>query len=220
MNMKIQLKQLLAVVLFLVVGITAQAADDLITQQITITLEEAGTLPDKIDSTEVYKITNLKIIGAINGTDLKMIREMAGRDYKGKSTDGKLATLDLSEATIVSDGEIYYRTDYMTYSTQENELGDFAFYNCSSLTSIKIPSGVTSMGIKAFSGCSNLASVEIPSSVTLIDQWAFSECSSLTSVEIPSGVTSIGWGAFSYCSSLTSVEIPSSVTWINDYAFT
>ena len=153
MNMKIQLKQLLAVVLFLVVGITVQAADDLITQQITITLEEAGTLPDKIDSTEVYKITNLKIIGAINGTDLKMIREMAGSDSVANSTDGKLATLDLSEATIVSGGKSYYERNSTSYSTENNVLGYRAFYNCSSLTSIEIPSSVTSIGNAAFKSC-------------------------------------------------------------------
>ena len=67
--------------LFMVLGcLSIQAADGLITKQITIKLEKAGTLPDKIGSSKKYKITNLKIIGEINGTDLTMISEMAGRD--------------------------------------------------------------------------------------------------------------------------------------------
>ena len=51
---------------------------------------------------------------------------------------------------------------------------------------------VTSIGEKAFYECTSLTSVEIPSSVTSIGKYAFSGCTSLTSVEIPSSVTSIG----------------------------
>ncbi|MDE6473490.1 MAG: leucine-rich repeat domain-containing protein, partial [Clostridia bacterium] len=82
-------------------------------------------------------------------------------------------------------------------------IGSYAFSNCSSLTSIEIPSGVTSIGFEAFSGCSRLTSIEIPSSVMTIQGYAFSYCSSLTSIEIPSSVTSIGNSAFAYCSRLT-----------------
>lgn len=94
--------------MFLLLGcLSLYAADnDLITKQITIKLEEAGTLPDKIASSRKYKITNLKIIGEINGTDLKMIREMAG------GTDGKLSVLDLYEAKIVEGGDYYYNDNY------------------------------------------------------------------------------------------------------------
>lgn len=66
--------------LVLLLGYSAvNAADaDLITKQITIKLDKAGTLPDKIGSSKKFKITNLKIIGEINGRDLRLIREMAG----------------------------------------------------------------------------------------------------------------------------------------------
>ena len=74
-----------------------------------------------------------------------------------------------------------------------------AFYNCDSLTSITIPSSVTSIGERAFYNCSNLTSITIPSSVTSIGDWAFSDCSSLISVTIPSSVTSIGSNAFYGC---------------------
>ena len=98
-------------------------------------------------------------------------------------------------------------------------IGGSVFWNCSSLTSIEIPSGVTSIGSYAFYGCSGLTSIEIPSSVTSIDSNAFYDCSSLTSIEIPSSVTSIDSAVFSGCSSLTSIEIPNSVTSIGSTAF-
>ena len=98
-------------------------------------------------------------------------------------------------------------------------IGNFAFYGCSSLSSIEIPEGVTSIGNGAFYGCSSLSSIEIPEEVTSIENFAFAGCSSLSSIEIPEGVTSIGNNAFEYCSSLSSIEIPEGVTSIGRGAF-
>ena len=81
-------------------------------------------------------------------------------------------------------------------------IGMYAFFNCSSLTSVTIPEGVTSIGEDAFYGCSSLTSVTIPEGVTTIGEWAFYGCSSLTSVTIPEGVTSIGSYAFDGCTNL------------------
>ena len=99
------------------------------------------------------------------------------------------------------------------------KINSYAFYRCSSLTSVTIGKSVTSIGEEAFSYCSSLTNVTIPDSVTSIGEEAFSYCSSLTNVTIPDSVTSIGDDAFSGCSSLTSVTIPDSVTSIGSYAF-
>ena len=209
-------KGLFLTVLFMLLGSTAiLAADD---GSITTQVDEAGTLPSKISASEKYLITNLKIVGKINGTDLKFIREMAGRDFNGEKTDGKLSILDLSEAKIVAGGDAYVRYGD-NYYTSNDKLGDWAFYGCSGLTSLTIPSGVTSIGDKAFRGCSRLTSLTIPSGVTSIGDWAFSGCSGLTSLTLPSSVTSIGNDAFTGCSGLTSMTLPSGVTSIGDYAF-
>ena len=181
-------KGLFLAAMFMVLGSLAiQAADDgLITKQITVKLEKAGTLPDRIGSTKRDKITNLKIIGEINGTDLCVIREMAGRNYYGSESDGKLAILDLSETKIVSGGGRYLYDDYLRdyFYTHDNEFGSRTFYNCSGLTSLSLPSGITSIGWEAFSGCSGLTSLILPSSLTSIDREAFSGCSGLTSIYV------------------------------------
>ena len=107
----------------------------------------------------------------------------------------------------------------VTIGNSVTSIGDWAFSGCSSLTSVTIGSGVTSIGSSAFENCSSLTSVTIPDSVTSIGNRAFSGCSSLTSITIPNSVTSIGDGAFENCSSLTSVTIPNSVTSIGVEAF-
>ena len=213
-------RQLLFVMFMLLGCLSIQAANDgLITKQITIKLDEAGTLPDRISESRKFLITNLKIVGEVNGTDWLLIREMAGCDHGLGKTDGKLSILDLSDAKIVKGGLPYVaRLDNEQY-TSNDELGDYAFYGCSGLTSLTLPSSVTSIGSYAFYGCSGLTSLTIPSSVTSIGYKAFAYCSGLTSLTIPSSVTSIGESAFKGCSGLSSLTIPSGVTSIGSYAF-
>ena len=195
------LKGLFLCLVFLLCNATSHAADDLITQQITIKLDKAGTLPDKIESSKKYKITNLKIIGEINGTDLRMIREMAGGYYKENySTEGKLSVLDLLEAKIVAGGDAYFvHNSSYYYYTSNDEIGDYAFDGCESLTRITLPVGITKIGWGAFRDCSSLTSLTLPSGITEIGDLAFKDCSGLTSLTIPTRVTEIGELAFSGC---------------------
>ena len=215
-------KGLLLTAVFMLLGcLSIQAAnDDLITKQITIKLNKAGTLPDRIASSKKYKITNLKIVGEVNGTDLKFIREMAGCDFNGKETDGKLSILDLSDAKIVEGGSAYYSDrDDGFICTSNDKLGDYVFNGCSGLTSLTLPSSVTKIGCYALSNCIGLTSLTLPSCVTEIGEHAFLNCRGLTNFTIPSGVTSIGHGAFFCCYGLISLTIPSSVTAIGSRAF-
>ena len=98
-------------------------------------------------------------------------------------------------------------------------IGEYAFRDCSALTSVTIPNSVTTIGSKAFYNCYALTSVTIPNSVTTIGEAAFCDCSVLTSVTIPNSVTTIGEYTFRGCSALTFVTIPNSVTTIGQYAF-
>ena len=146
-----------------------------------------------------------------------------------------LKQVTLNSNLIVSENYSYYEGYYEVMSSlcrffgsqvekyiignSVTSIGNCAFYECSSLTSVTIPNSVTSIGERAFSGCSSLTSITIPNSVTSIGDYAFSSCESLTSVTIPNSVTSIGDQAFSGCSRLTSVTIPNSVTSIGSSAF-
>ena len=212
-------KGLFLTAVFTLLGcLTIQAAnDDLITKQITIKLDEAGTLPNKIGSSKKYLITNLKIVGEVNGTDWKMIREMAGRDYRGDVTEGNLSVLDLSEAKIVEGGDYYYDDD--RGCTSNDKIGYSAFAYCSGLTSLNLPDGITEIGCAAFRGCSGLTSLTLPDGITEIGRAAFLGCSGLTSLNLPVGITSIGSGAFRGCNGLTSLNLPDGITSIGSSAF-
>ena len=87
-------------------------------------------------------------------------------------------------------------------------IGDYAFYNCTGLTSVIIPDSVTSIGRYAFKSCTGLRSITIGNSVKSIGFNAFNGCTGLTSVIIPDSVTSIGDSAFGGCSSLQEITLP------------
>lgn len=139
---------------------------------------------------------------------------------------------ETGQVTISGQGAMYNYDNYETVSPLYNpdikaviieegvtSIGSYAFYQCSSLTSVEIPASVTSIGDHAFYYCSNLAALEIPESITSIEAWTFYYCSHLTEIKLPASVTAIGDQAFYFCKSLTSIELPSRVSYIGDRAF-
>ena len=104
-------------------------------------------------------------------------------------------------------------------ATNISVIPDSAFFNCTSLTSVILPSCVQSIGKAAFSGCSALKKVSLPNSVTEINEFVFENCTSFREFIIPRSVTKIGNFAFSDCCSLRKIQIPESVTRIGKGAF-
>ena len=138
--------------------------------------------------------------------------------YRITSTNPAEVEVNVANA-LITIANIPTTVSYEGINYSVTAIGDYAFYGCSSLTSITIPNSVTSIGECAFESCDGLISVDIPNSVTSIGDDAFYSCSSLTSIDIPNSVTSIGSYTFRGCSSLTSIDIPSSVTSIGNGAF-
>ena len=162
-------------------------SDNIIEEQAgvkTINVANAGTLSGLISAAEKYSITELKLTGELNGTDFRLIREMAGNDYQGNPTGGKLKILDISEANIVEGGEKYIDTDKVTSSTGTITVrgGDFFHFNTQNNV----------LGNSLFAGCDKLEKVILPESLTSIGDYVFWYCLNLKAFEVPKNVTSIG----------------------------
>ena len=93
-----------------------------------------------------------------------------------KSIDGNLYSKD---GTTLIQYAIGKTVTTFTIPDSVTSIGEYAFYNCDSLTSVVIPDGVTSIGEYAFYNCRSLTSIIIPDSVTSIDGFAFYYCSNL-----------------------------------------
>ena len=165
------------------------------------------TIPDSV--------TSIGDRAFYNCTGLTYITVNENSSYY-KSIDGNLYSKD---GTVLVQYAIGKTANTFEIPAGVKTIGDYAFYNCTSLTSITIPDGVTSIGDYAFSGCDGLTSITIPDGVTSIGSYAFEDCTGLTSVTIPDSVTSIGDRAFYNCSGLTSVAIGAGVKSIGDWAF-
>ncbi len=129
------------------------------------------------------------------------------------------ATATTSTVTSGTTGDCTWTLDGSVLTISGNgEMGNYYYPTGpwgTSITSVIIEDGVTSIGSSAFRGCTSLINLTIPGSVTSIGSYAFSGCTSLVNITIPSSITSIGSYAFRGCNSLTNVYISDIAAWCN-----
>ncbi|MCQ2324973.1 MAG: leucine-rich repeat domain-containing protein [Paludibacteraceae bacterium] len=124
--------------------------------------------------------------------------------------DGICYNLNTTDSTaeVIGMGSYYGSIiipSMITHNSQTfsvTSIGNYAFYECSRLTSVSIPNSVTSIGREAFRGCCDITSITIPNSVTTIGSGAFALCNGLTSITIGNSVKTIGTSAFYSCAGL------------------
>jgi hypothetical protein len=147
--------------------------------------------------------------------------EMDGIYYNYKNgSSGSSVSVTYKRVDYYDYGGSYYISDYtgnviipesVTYNGKSysvTSIDEYAFEDCTGLTSVTIPNSVTSIGNDAFEGCTGLTSVTIPNSVSFIGSFAFYECNSLTTITIPNSVTYIDYGAFEGCKNISQVIVP------------
>ena len=198
------------------------------------------TIPDSVTSIGNSAFRNCNSLTSITIPD--SVTTFGERAFDG-CTGELIVNCNIPSASENKHGAFYSsKFTKVTIGNSVTSIGDYAFYDCSSLTCITIPESVTTFGERAFDGCtgelivncnipsasdydegafysSKFTKVTIGDSITSIGDYAFYGCSSITSITIPDSVTKIGDYAFEDCSSLTSIAIPDSVTSIGESVF-
>lgn len=178
--------------------------------QEVIHVEVAGTLPVLIgDKKET--VEELTLTGKLNGTDIKCIREMK-----------KLRTLDMNGTEILKSDIVYYVEPYTANGEHviktDDEIGDYMFYQLSTLENIILPDKAYKIGTYALGECEKLKSVTIPDGVTEIGTLSFYMCLNLRNITLPENLKKIGNSCFSQ-SALEEIVIPNSVDTLRNHSF-
>lgn len=193
------------------------------------TTEEPTTQPDYEIINGVYKVKEGVLI-----------------EYLGKKTDSSVTAIVIPKAVTKIDDKVFAGYKYIkkvafTSGSKLTEIGQYAFNNCTAMTSIVLPTGLKKIGYRAFNNCTALKSITIPSTVTEADrilgksksvtkvtfaagmktipQKILMNAYSVTTVSMKSGVTTIGKKAFYNCTALSTVSLPATVTTIKTSAF-
>ena len=98
-------------------------------------------------------------------------------------------------------------------------IGNGAFYNCTKLQTVTLPTSTTTIGYSMFENCYALKTVENVDKVEEIEGRAFLMCTSLETAPITEKVTSIGESAFEGCEKIKEVVIPANMTTVTKFAF-
>lgn len=156
-----------------------------------------GTLSELIGKKHQYKIRELKLSGAINGDDIRFLREMAGSDINQQPTPGKLRTIDLTDVTFVPGGGAYVDKEGLYYVTGgSHTLPNFMFRSCP-IESVILPARLDTIQTGALEHTA-LRRIELPDSVCIAG-YAFFCDSLLQEVVFPEHISSIGHYAFGGC---------------------
>ena len=158
---------------------------------ITMTTSEAIVLTSPgqlagIIANDVYAFTEVSIAGPMNGDDLRLLRRMMGREPDGSAGNGRLAEVDMTDATIVEGGVPYDGQRY----TKDNVVGQGLFADCTGLTTLHLPAGATTIEQEAMCGCSSLTQLAIPSAAVSVAP--STGCTSLAAISAPAANTAYG----------------------------
>ena len=153
-------------------------------------------------------------VKSINGGAFKVCN-LTGVNVDNLSDWCRISFANIEANPLHCAGKLYLRGEMVTdlvVPDDITEIRQFAFYNCTSLTSVEFGNNLQTIDDSAFKYCTGLTNVTVPGNVTKIGGSAFAYCTNLESATLNEGTLSIGRDAFYQCKKLKSMEIPNSVS--------
>ena len=212
-----------------------------------VVLQQAGTLKSQLG--ESYReINHLIVHGKLNGSDIRTIRDIdalkildisdtdivsSGDTYFDtyKTENNVIGTymffekayeqLFLPNSIVKIDARAFYKYYGRDFEIPNSviEIGDYAFSESTTLTSIRIPNSVKVLGEYVFNNCSNIIKVVYGKGLSNTGRGTFSGCSSLREIELPETILTIGYECFYRCYSLEYVSLPTKLQIIDVDSF-
>ncbi len=162
-----------------------------------------------------YRQTGMDITYEIAGGEITITGATGVNDIRIPATICGVPVTGIGERAFENNATL----TSVTIPEGVKNIGYYAFRNCSSLEEVSLPSTLTNVVTAAFEYCTSLKSIEVPASVESIGTWQFNGCTSLESVILHEGLKSIPYRTFYGCSSLAEINVPNSVTEMGDEAF-
>ncbi len=192
----------------------------------TVLVTIPGTLKEQLEGEMRYQLNSLTVAGKLNGSDIRLLRDLLGRGFDEESTPGKMKRLDLYDAEIVAGGANYAESRY----TVDNTLGTGMFKDCLYLEELVLPSTTEVVEKDAMAGCVALKALHLPLSV--VGFTPSGGCTALQAVTVSSLNTQFSSGDgvlydksgskllfYPEGRTATLFVIPSTVRTIGEYAF-
>ena len=182
--------------------------------QLEVTTTEPGTLASLISENDKWNTTELKVSGPINAIDIRTLREMAGSDYYGEPTEGKLQKLDMTDVEIIGYDESTPSVDQSYFcDTMQGFVYLIAEDNKTVLDNI-----LYSKDLKTLYYCpsgSPQTTIRTPDATEIIYKYAFYSNQHVQSVEMPN-VKEIKSPAFTYCAALQQLSFGNQLTTLEE----
>ncbi len=187
-----------------------------------VTLPEI-VIPDEYDGKKVTGIADFAIVNLENVTKITIGKNVSEIGLWAMENNKRVTAIEVDEGNEYFcdvDGVLYSKDMktllFYPMARDVAEIKDEAGNTVKSI-SYEIPEGVECVRTKAFYKCSDVRSLTLPSTLKTIEEKAFFRCS-ITEIILPETLEAIGKDAFAY-TALKKIDIPASVKEIGEYAF-